>query len=52
MQRIPKLRELLELASRKENKDVFLNLEIKSTPIQNGLTPAPSETGFVNFKRY
>ena len=29
--KIPKLSELLELASRKENKDVFLNLEVKST---------------------
>ena len=41
---IPKLTELLELASRKENKDVFLNLEVKSTPFKIGLTPAPSDT--------
>ena len=42
--KIPKLSELLELASRKENKDVFLNLEVKSTPFKMGLTPAPSDT--------
>jgi len=42
--KIPKLSELLELASKKENKDVFLNLEVKSTPFKIGLTPAPSDT--------
>ena len=42
--KIPKLSELLELASRKENKDVFLNLEVKSTPFKMGLTPIPSDT--------
>ena len=42
--KIPKLSELLELASRKENKDVFLNLEVKSTPSKMGLTPIPSDT--------
>jgi glycerophosphoryl diester phosphodiesterase len=42
--KIPKLSELLELASRKENKDVFLNLEVKSTPFKIGLTPTPSDT--------
>ena len=42
--KIPKLSELLELASRKENKDVFLNLEVKSTPFKTGLTPIPSDT--------
>ncbi|MDC0628190.1 glycerophosphodiester phosphodiesterase family protein [Pelagibacteraceae bacterium] len=41
---IPKLSELLELASSKENKDVFLNLEVKSTPFKMGLTPIPSDT--------
>mgnify|MGYP000159043802 CR=1 FL=1 len=39
-----RLSELLELASRKENKDVFLNLEVKSTPFKMGLTPMPSDT--------
>ena len=42
--KIPKLNELLELVSRKENKDVFLNLEVKSTPFKMGLTPTPSDT--------
>jgi glycerophosphoryl diester phosphodiesterase len=42
--KIPKLSELLELASRRENKDVFLNLEVKSTPFKMGLTPIPSDT--------
>ena len=42
--KIPKLSELLELASRKENKDVFLNIEVKSTPFKMGLTPIPSDT--------
>ena len=42
--KIPKLSELLELVSRKENKDVFLNLEVKSTPFKMGLTPIPSDT--------
>ena len=42
--KIPKLSELLELASRKENKDVFLNLGVKSTPFKMGLTPIPSDT--------
>ena len=42
--KIPKLSELLELASSKENKDIFLNLEIKSTPFKMGLTPSPSDT--------
>ena len=42
--KIPKLSELLELASRKENKDVFLNIEVKSTPHKMGLTPIPSDT--------
>ena len=42
--KIPKLSELLELASRKENKDIFLNIEVKSTPFKLGLTPIPSDT--------
>ena len=42
--KIPKLSDLFELASKENNKDVFLNLEIKSTPIRVGLTPSPSET--------
>ncbi len=42
--KIPKLNDLFELASKENNKDVFLNLEIKSTPIRSGLTPSPSDT--------
>jgi len=42
--KIPKLSELLELSSKRENKDVFLNLEVKSSPFKMGLTPAPSDT--------
>ena len=42
--KIPKLSDLFELASKENNKDVFLNLEIKSTPIRTGLTPSPSDT--------
>ena len=42
--KIPKLSELLELASKRENKDVFLNLEVKSSPFKMGLTPIPSDT--------
>ena len=42
--KIPKLNDLFELASKENNKDVFLNLEIKSTPIRPELTPSPSET--------
>jgi glycerophosphoryl diester phosphodiesterase len=42
--KIPKLSDLFELALKENNKDVFLNLEIKSTPIRIGLTPSPSET--------
>jgi len=42
--KIPKLSDLFELASKENNKDVFLNLEIKSTPIRSGVTPRPSDT--------
>jgi glycerophosphoryl diester phosphodiesterase len=42
--KIPKLNDLFELVSKENNKDVFLNLEIKSTPIRSGLTPSPSDT--------
>jgi len=42
--KIPKLSDLFELASKENNRDVFLNLEIKSTPIRTGLTPNPSDT--------
>ena len=42
--KIPKLSDLFVLASKENNKDVFLNLEIKSTPIRTRLTPSPSDT--------
>ena len=42
--KIPKLSDLFELALKENNKDVFLNLEIKSTPIRAGLVPSPSDT--------
>jgi len=42
--KIPKLSDLFELVSKKENKDIFLNLEVKSTPTKTGLTPSPGET--------
>jgi glycerophosphoryl diester phosphodiesterase len=48
--KIPKLSELLELASKRENKDVFLNLEIKSTPFKIGQTPIPSDTVWLILK--
>ncbi len=42
--KIPKLSDLFELALKENNKDVFLNLEVKSTPIRAGLVPSPSDT--------
>ena len=42
--KIPKLVDLFELVTKKENKDVFLNLEIKSTPDEENLTPVPEDT--------
>jgi glycerophosphoryl diester phosphodiesterase len=42
--KIPKLSDLFELVSKEENKDVFLNLEIKSTPVRTGLNPSLIET--------
>ena len=39
--KISRLIDLFKLATEEENKDVFLNLEIKSTPIEEGLTPDP-----------
>lgn len=39
--KIPRLTDLLKLVIKEKNKDVFLNIEIKSTPIENGLTPDP-----------
>jgi glycerophosphoryl diester phosphodiesterase len=40
-QKIPKLSELLELTSKNIADDLIINLEIKSTPIEDNLTPPP-----------
>jgi glycerophosphoryl diester phosphodiesterase len=42
--KIPKLSDLFELVSKESNKDIFLNLEVKSTPTKTGLTPSPGDT--------
>ena len=42
-QRIPKLSELLELTSKNYDKNLIVNLEIKSTPIEENVTPSPEE---------
>ena len=38
---IPKLSDLLELASNNISDDLIINLEIKSTPVEENLTPSP-----------
>lgn len=40
-QKIPKLSELLDLTSENIVDDLLINLEIKSTPIEDNLTPPP-----------
>ena len=42
-QKIPKLSDLLKLSSDSDFDDLLINLEIKSTPIEEGLTPSPEE---------
>jgi len=42
-QKIPKLSDLLKLSSDNKFDDLLINLEIKSTPIEEGLTPSPEE---------
>jgi len=42
-QKIPKLSDLLKLSSDRDFDDLLINLEIKSTPIEEGLTPSPEE---------
>ena len=42
-QKIPKLSDLLKLSSDNDFDDLLINLEIKSTPIEEGLTPSPEE---------
>ncbi len=43
-QRIPKLSELLDLSSKNMSENLLINLEIKSTPNEENLTPAPEDT--------
>ena len=43
-QRIPKLSELLELSSKNKSENLLINLEIKSTPEEENLTPEPEDT--------
>ena len=42
-QKIPKLSDLLKLSSNRDFDDLLINLEIKSTPIEEGLTPSPEK---------
>ena len=42
-QKIPKVSELLDLTSKNKISDLVINLEIKSTPVQENLTPSPEE---------
>ena len=42
-QKIPKLSDLLKLSSDNDFDDLLINLEIKSTPIEEGLTPSPED---------
>jgi glycerophosphoryl diester phosphodiesterase len=39
--KIPKLTDFFKLVTEEKNKDVFLNLEIKSTPVRENLTTDP-----------
>ena len=39
---IPKLSDLLELALNNISDDLIINLEIKSTPVEDNLTPSPN----------
>ena len=43
-QRIPKLSELLEMSSKNKSEKLLINLEIKSTPEEENLTPDPEDT--------
>ena len=40
-QKIPKLSQLLDLTTQNNNSNLIINLEIKSTPVQENLTPPP-----------
>ena len=41
--KIPKLIDLFELVTEEQNKDVFLNLEVKSNPTLKEVTPEPKD---------
>ena len=43
-QRIPKLSELLDLSSKNKSENLLINLEIKSTPDEENLTPPLEDT--------
>ena len=43
-QRIPKLSELLDLSSKNKSENLLINLEIKSAPDEENLTPTPEDT--------
>jgi glycerophosphoryl diester phosphodiesterase len=47
---IPTLDEVAKLACRPAYKNVWLNIEIKSTPLVKGLTPAPADLAASVFK--
>ena len=40
-QKIPKLNQLLDLTTQNNTSNLIINLEIKSTPVQENLTPSP-----------
>ena len=42
-QKIPKLSDIFDLINSKSIKDLVLNLEVKSTPAEDNLTPPPEE---------
>ena len=42
-QKIPKLEDLLNLTAKNQTENLIINLEIKSTPAQENLTPLPEE---------
>jgi len=43
-QKIPKLSQLLDLSSKNISENLLINLEIKSTPDEENLTPDPEDT--------
>ena len=42
-QKIPKLSDIFDLINSKSIDDIVLNLEIKSTPVEDNLTPSPKD---------